>query len=47
VERVLVEEALASNGNNQVSAARVLGLHRTTLRKKLGASVEEGAAGDE
>jgi DNA-binding NtrC family response regulator len=36
VERVLVEEALACNGNNQVSAARVLGLHRTTLRKKLG-----------
>jgi DNA-binding NtrC family response regulator len=35
VERVLVEEALALSDDNQVAAARVLGLHRTTLRKKL------------
>jgi DNA-binding NtrC family response regulator len=41
VEKALVEEALACNGNNQVSASRVLGLHRTTLRKKLGDSAEE------
>jgi DNA-binding NtrC family response regulator len=41
VERALVEEALACNGNNQVSAARVLGLHRTTLRKKLGETPQE------
>ena len=35
VEQTLVHEALASNGNNQVAAARALGLHRTTLRKKM------------
>ncbi len=37
VERSLVEEALRRSGDNQVAAARLLGLHRTTLRKKLGA----------
>ena len=41
VEKALVEEALARNANNQVSAARVLGLHRTTLRKKLGDSAQD------
>jgi DNA-binding NtrC family response regulator len=35
VERTLVNEALALSGNNQVAAARMLGLHRTTLRNKL------------
>ena len=41
VEQVLVEEALDHTGNNQVAAARLLGLHRTTLRKKL----EQGGSG--
>jgi nitrogen regulation protein NR(I) len=44
VERALIKEALAHNDNNQVSAARVLGLHRTTLRKKLGDSTAETPA---
>jgi nitrogen regulation protein NR(I) len=35
VERELVGEALQRSGDNQVAAARLLGLHRTTLRKKL------------
>jgi DNA-binding NtrC family response regulator len=35
VERVLVEEALELSGSNQVAAAKMLGLHCTTLRKKL------------
>ena len=41
VEQTLVREALASNGNNQVAAARVLGLHRTTLRKKMEEAVRD------
>ena len=35
VERELVEEALRITDGNQVSAAKMLGLHRSTLRKKL------------
>ena len=35
VENAIVQEALALCQNNQVSAARMLGLHRSTLRKKL------------
>ena len=41
VEQALVKEALVRCDNNQVAAARMLGLHRTTLRKKL----EETPAG--
>jgi len=33
VERAVVAHVLAQNGNNQVHAARELGIHRTTLRK--------------
>ena len=36
VEGVLIGEALRVSNDNQVSASRLLGLHRTTLRKKLG-----------
>jgi DNA-binding NtrC family response regulator len=35
VETELIEEALARSDGNQVAASRLLGLHRTTLRKKL------------
>jgi DNA-binding NtrC family response regulator len=35
VEIELVEEALRITGDNQVAAARLLGVHRSTLRKKL------------
>jgi DNA-binding NtrC family response regulator len=35
VEEVLVREALALTGGNQVKAAEILGLNRTTLRKKM------------
>jgi transcriptional regulator with GAF, ATPase, and Fis domain len=34
VERALIDEALRITGDNQVAASRLLGLHRTTLRKK-------------
>ena len=36
VERALIDEALHLSGGSQVAAARLLGLHRTTLRNKLG-----------
>jgi DNA-binding NtrC family response regulator len=36
VERELIDEALRLTGGNQVAAARLLGMSRTTLRKKLG-----------
>lgn len=35
VERPLLEAALAHSGHNQSKAAKVLGLSRSTLRKKL------------
>ncbi len=35
VEKTLVEEALIQTGQNQVAAAKLLGLHRTTLRNKI------------
>ncbi|HOX05999.1 MAG TPA: sigma-54 dependent transcriptional regulator [Planctomycetota bacterium] len=34
-ERAVIAEVLAAVGGNQVQAARELGLHRTTLRKKI------------
>lgn len=40
VEETIIEEALLSSGNNQVSAAKKLGLHRTTLRNKMPKSDE-------
>jgi nitrogen regulation protein NR(I) len=36
VERELIDEALRLTGGSQVAAARLLGMSRTTLRKKLG-----------
>jgi len=35
-EKALIEEALNMTDGNQVAAAKLLGLHRSTLRKKLG-----------
>ncbi len=35
VERVLLEEALSASGGNKVKAARLVGLHRNTIRNKL------------
>ncbi|WP_033922833.1 helix-turn-helix domain-containing protein, partial [Sphingomonas sp. 37zxx] len=35
VERPLIEAVLARCGNNQLRAARVLGINRNTLRKRL------------
>jgi DNA-binding NtrC family response regulator len=40
VEKEIIEEALRTSGNNQVSAAKKLGLHRTTLRNKMPKSDE-------
>jgi DNA-binding protein Fis len=34
-ERVYLEEVVAANRGNQSAAARVLGIHRNTLSKKL------------
>ena len=35
VEKTLIEEALHKTDNNQVQTARLLGMHRSTLRKKI------------
>mgnify|MGYP002781154192 FL=1 len=35
MERPLLLQVLAATGNNQVKAAKVLGINRNTLRKKL------------
>ncbi len=35
VEKTLLEEALRVTGGNQVQAAKILGMHRSTLRKKM------------
>lgn len=35
VERPLIRETLAATGGNQIQAAKILGLNRNTLRKKI------------
>ena len=35
VERPLIELSLAATGGNQIKAAKMLGLNRNTLRKKI------------
>ncbi len=35
IEKTLIEEALQQTGGNQMQAARLLGMHRSTLRKKI------------
>ena len=41
VERILAEEALKRSGGNQVQAARILGISRNTLRKRLKGGASE------
>jgi DNA-binding NtrC family response regulator len=36
IEKTLIEEALLRTDGNQVQAAQLLGVHRSTLRKKIG-----------
>ncbi|MBV1889020.1 MAG: sigma 54-interacting transcriptional regulator, partial [Proteobacteria bacterium] len=36
LEQILIEEALTKTSGNQLAASKMLGLHRTTLRKKIG-----------
>jgi len=40
IEKELIDEALRLTGGNQVAASRLLGLHRTTMRKKM-ADIQE------
>ncbi|MBK1630174.1 hypothetical protein CKO31_05335 [Thiohalocapsa halophila] len=47
VERTLVHEALRRCDNNQVAASRLLGLHRSTLRKKAGLDRTDPTAANE
>ncbi|HKA02547.1 MAG TPA: helix-turn-helix domain-containing protein [Candidatus Solibacter sp.] len=35
LERSMIHAALSRNGNNQSAAARVLGVHRNTLQRKM------------
>ena len=35
LERSMIQAALSRNGNNQSAAARVLGVHRNTLQRKM------------
>ena len=34
-ERILIEKALEGSAGNQISAARILGLNRNTIRSKI------------
>ena len=45
IERAAIEQTLAQTGNNQSQAARILGISRPTLLRKLkGYRVEDAAA---
>lgn len=35
LEKVVIEKALKRSAGNQISAAKILGLHRNTLRTKI------------
>ncbi len=35
LERMLIEQTLEKTGGNQLQAARLLGIHRNTLRRKV------------
>jgi two-component system nitrogen regulation response regulator GlnG len=44
VERPLLRACMAATGGNQLKAARLLGLNRNTLRKKLNVLKIDGAS---
>ncbi|MFQ5699072.1 MAG: sigma-54-dependent transcriptional regulator [Myxococcota bacterium] len=49
LERVLISQGLARSGGNQIAAARLLGINRNTLRKKLvdlGIALRDGPGTD-
>ncbi len=47
LERPLIREVLSRTGGNQVQAARILGIHRTTLRERMARHGLDGGDGGE